>query len=470
MSQTTDQPRGTMKHRLTLRLAALTTALSILLTGGATAASAATGAPAKKSITTCDNTPLDKRLTCLAKLGRVSIYGIPVLLIVAHGTHAATNEHRDDAFLKADIEKHINQYADLLSAKARLTSSDNLSPQAKAEIKKLEDQAEKKLREITLELGHGIETAVALGRAVYYGIIAVNAIADFITDPELNKALDDIIKGFDQMNSGLGKMNSAVADVNKALDEMNKGIAKANVGMQKANEGIAEANRGMAELNKAVPQIAKAAQKLRELPSIGKFDFSEALKDFGKGGSSPLDDAASKAMTSALLDLLPGIGDGKGIIEAITGKGTVTGEKLSPTDRLLGSVILLRWMKAGKSAIKAEELREAMKAEKATGKIDGWLSRQAYDKVPPSLKGFEQVNSKGVGYRWNDGKGNGVRIDQGNANNSQVYQQVDHVVINSGGKVIGRDGKPISGSIKDNARAAHIPLDEWLKWKAWNKP
>ncbi|MFJ7334388.1 hypothetical protein ACIQU3_21340 [Streptomyces sp. NPDC101110] len=28
----------------------------------------------------------------------------------------------------------------------------------------------------------------------------------------------------------------------------------------------------------------------------------------------------------------------------------------------------------------------------------------------------------------------------------------------------------VCGSIKDNARAAHIPLDEWLKWKAWNKP
>lgn len=136
----------------------------------------------------------------------------------------------------------------------------------------------------------------------------------------------------------------------------------------------------------------------------------------------------------------------------------------------MGSVILLRWMKAGRGVIKAEELTDAMKAEKATGKIDGWLSREAWDKVPSSLKGFEQVNNKGVGYRWNDKKGNGVRIDQGNPNNSQIYQQVDHVVINSGGKVIGRDGKPISGSIADNGRAAHIPLDEWLKWRTWNKP
>ncbi|MFD9863417.1 hypothetical protein [Streptomyces alboflavus] len=63
-----------------------------------------------------------------------------------------------------------------------------------------------------------------------------------------------------------------------------------------------------------------------------------------------------------------------------------------------------------------------------------------------------------------------MRIDKGEPSNPQKYQQVDHVVINSGGKIIGRDGKVIDGSIKDNPRAAHIPVDEWVKWKAWNKP
>ncbi|WP_129297753.1 pre-toxin TG domain-containing protein [Streptomyces lydicus] len=175
-------------------------------------------------------------------------------------------------------------------------------------------------------------------------------------------------------------------------------------------------------------------------------------------------------IVSAALDLLPGVGDVKGIAEAITGTNSVTGEKMSGSERLIGSVILLRWMKAGKAAIKAEELTEAMKVEKATGKIDGWMSREAYRKVPDSLKGYETFNNKGVGYRWNDGKGNGVRIDKGETSNSQVYQQVDHVVINSGGKIIGRSGKPIAGSIKENAREAHIPVTEWIKWKEWNKP
>ncbi|QHC23157.1 helix-turn-helix domain-containing protein [Streptomyces sp. GS7] len=90
--------------------------------------------------------------------------------------------------------------------------------------------------------------------------------------------------------------------------------------------------------------------------------------------------------------------------------------------------------------------------------------------VPDSPRKYESFTNKGVGYRWNDGKGNGIRIDKGNLNNSQTYQQVDHVVINSGGKVLGRDGKPLAGSIKQNAYEAHIPVTEWLKWKEWNRP
>ncbi|MEV0373613.1 hypothetical protein AB0I10_28025 [Streptomyces sp. NPDC050636] len=49
--------------------------------------------------------------------------------------------------------------------------------------------------------------------------------------------------------------------------------------------------------------------------------------------------------------------------------------------------------------------------------------------------------------RWNDGKGNGIRVGEGNPNNPQIYQQVDHVVINSGGEITGRNGKPIPSSI-----------------------
>lgn len=82
------------------------------------------------------------------------------------------------------------------------------------------------------------------------------------------------------------------------------------------------------------------------------------------------------------------------------------------------------------------------------------------------------LNKKGVGYRWQDPKnqGNGVRIDKGNSEVSQPIQQVDHVIVRSNGRVIGRDGKPIEGSIKDSPEQAHIPLSEYQKWKTWNSP
>ncbi|MFJ7150586.1 hypothetical protein ACIQVT_20660 [Streptomyces sp. NPDC100445] len=105
----------------------------------------------------------------------------------------------------------------------------------------------------------------------------------------------------------------------------------------------------------------------------------------------------------------------------------------------------------------------------STPSAPDWIPKSATSKVPDEF-GPGKATKKGIGWRWNDGKGNGVRIDQGNLNNSQEYQQVDHVVINSGGRIIGRDGKPIEGDIKSSAYEAHIPLDQWPKWKSWNSP
>ncbi|WP_257153400.1 two-partner secretion domain-containing protein [Pseudomonas sp. ICMP 561] len=81
-------------------------------------------------------------------------------------------------------------------------------------------------------------------------------------------------------------------------------------------------------------------------------------------------------------------------------------------------------------------------------------------------------NKKGVGFRWQDpnNKGNGVRIDKGEPSISQPTQQVDHVIVRSNGQVIGRDGKPVTGSIKENAEQVHIPLSEYKKWKSWSSP
>lgn len=104
--------------------------------------------------------------------------------------------------------------------------------------------------------------------------------------------------------------------------------------------------------------------------------------------------------------------------------------------------------------------------------IGPWGQRvvDARTKLPGSW-GPGVPNKKGVGTRWFDpsNPGNGVRVDQGLPGSTQLSQQVDHVVVRSGGKVIGPDGKPIVGSLSDNPQA-HIPLADWMSWSSWSAP
>lgn len=48
-------------------------------------------------------------------------------------------------------------------------------------------------------------------------------------------------------------------------------------------------------------------------------------------------------------------------------------------------------------------------------------------------------------------------------------QRVDHVIVRRGGRILGPDGRPIVGSLKQNPDA-HIPLSDWLKWTSWDTP
>ena len=63
-----------------------------------------------------------------------------------------------------------------------------------------------------------------------------------------------------------------------------------------------------------------------------------------------------------------------------------------------------------------------------------------------------------------------VRIDQGVPHSPSPSQQVDHVIVRRDGVVVGRDGNPISGSIKSDPVNAHIPLSDWLGWSSWDRP
>jgi hypothetical protein len=98
------------------------------------------------------------------------------------------------------------------------------------------------------------------------------------------------------------------------------------------------------------------------------------------------------------------------------------------------------------------------------------LWSQGAAKVPTDW-GFGTANSKLNGVRWTDpdDPGNGIRIDIAEPSSPWPSQQVEHVVVRSGGNVLGPDGQPVVGAIKQNPQA-HIPLEDWINWKDWNRP
>jgi hypothetical protein len=121
-------------------------------------------------------------------------------------------------------------------------------------------------------------------------------------------------------------------------------------------------------------------------------------------------------------------------------------------------------MKYLKSVLKKDGLQTGREVAK-------WgVPKNVTDKLPNGWS--SKANKKGVGTRYQDpnNQGNGVRIDQGNPEHSLPSQKIDHVIVRRNGQVIGRDGKPIQGSIKQNEEQSHIPLREYKNWKKWDTP
>lgn len=91
----------------------------------------------------------------------------------------------------------------------------------------------------------------------------------------------------------------------------------------------------------------------------------------------------------------------------------------------------------------------------------------------PSAWGRGGPNNKSVGWKWSRPGSKGsdiVRIDRGNPRSKFPAQRPDHVRVNYRGRPIGRDGRPIKGSVKKNPEAAHIPYSEWITWRYWYMP
>ncbi|WP_435600530.1 polymorphic toxin-type HINT domain-containing protein [Streptomyces sp. C10-9-1] len=163
---------------------------------------------------------------------------------------------------------------------------------------------------------------------------------------DMGKALDQINAGFDQMNSALDDMNATMVEVNEGIGQVNKGLDRANRGMDQLNQGVRQMNEGLGKANTAVEDMNKAADRIFEVPEFD-FDFSNVAENVGANQVSKEELEAQERRMGFVLNLLPGIGDGKGVVEALTGKDLATGERLSPVDRAMGAVVVLRWLRAG---------------------------------------------------------------------------------------------------------------------------
>ena len=99
-----------------------------------------------------------------------------------------------------------------------------------------------------------------------------------------------------------------------------------------------------------------------------------------------------------------------------------------------------------------------------------WIpSEEAIEKVPGFL-GVGKPNKKGQGFRWIGRNGaNQVRIDRGDPSSDYAHQRVDHVRINSEGKMMNKDGKLLPGGSTSDKAELHIPLSEWQTWKKWDE-
>ncbi|WP_405828914.1 polymorphic toxin-type HINT domain-containing protein [Streptomyces sp. NBC_00105] len=191
-------------------------------------------------------------------------------------------------------------------------------------------------------------------------VVATGELGRWIDD--VLGALDQINAGFDQMNEALDEMNGVMVEVNESIDGINKGLAQANRGMTQMNAGVTQMNKGLELTNTAVAGFNKAAERILQVSDF-TFDFSHVGDSIGANSMSPEERADRERRMGLLLDMLPGIGDGKGIFQAITGKDMATSEQLSGTDRALGALAVLRWLRVGGKLI-PDDILNARKGEK----------------------------------------------------------------------------------------------------------
>ncbi|WP_274564978.1 RNase A-like domain-containing protein [Streptomyces spiramyceticus] len=339
----------------------------------------------------CDQLPLLEKPKCYREFAEKAIKvgaGIGLFGYVIHQGHKDTTEHFGS--LKKEVAG-LNNLKDVLKQDPRKITDEEYRKKVVVQLRTALTGAEADIEKALKDVLQIIETVVAMVTVTLLLLQLILVLAKIVGNPEnqkafnsiaanlrgiskdlddinaglaqMNKALDGMNEGLDLTNAALDRMNKGIDQANEGMDEMNRGIAQANKGMDAANKGISEANKAMTVTNKHVGGLKTAAGKLREVPGID-FDFSH-IGETWDSGSSGLDEAEQQRRMSLLLSLLPGIGDGKGIVEAVVGKDLATGDHLSAYDRALGSLAVLRWLKAGGKALTADDVRNARKGEEA---------------------------------------------------------------------------------------------------------
>ncbi|GAA3192356.1 MULTISPECIES: EndoU domain-containing protein [Streptomyces] len=209
------------------------------------------------------------------------------------------------------------------------------------------------------------------------------------------KNLDRTNKELAKANQDLKQTNRELAQMNRDLDQMNKSIG---AGMKSIDAGMKSLDASMKSLDRHVAGVGEDVAAMRKIqnrkhPEVWENLYKDldlsGIPEYVHGGPLPQDNKVKNLITSAIMDVVPVVGDAKGIAELLSGRDAVTEEKLSVPERLIGAVIVSRWAKAGKDAIKANDLAKAIKA---TEKISRKFPDAARQHV---LKGEIKYGSNG---------------------------------------------------------------------------
>ncbi|MFH8596661.1 pre-toxin TG domain-containing protein [Streptomyces rimosus] len=414
-----------MKNRTLSRIAAFILTLAIFITGGMSQALAVDQKETPSALKKCLSEPFGKKLECIKKNARSEAFAL-LGIVLYLGASYDWKDQVDAQFpgLREKISD-AKGMAPLIEAKMKeyIAAKEKKDPDAAEIYKNLTatiDSQKRVLGNVRDIAQHSVQVVKATGDLALELAPVFNEVANIISDPEIHAALDEAIAGFKEMDEALQGSNSAIADSNKAmdgligdinrmvgtmndmigaLDQMNRGLKVmnegadqmndaingmiegldlANRGLRQMNQGIAEANRGMDQANRGVTEMNKAVDKINDaiktpIAKDGSSPFKDldlsGIGDYVRGHPKVEESKAKEALVSLLLNLAPGIGDVKGVVEAIAGKDIITGEKLSTADRILGAAIVARWIKGGKQAIKAEDLLKAIENEKAFNRV-----------------------------------------------------------------------------------------------------